>query len=108
MRIGFIGLGRMGGNMVRRLVRDGHEIVVYNRTPEKTKEFAAEGATPSFSIEEISKPLASYGLEGSTVRSPHTCVNIASGLWLWVCPPEIPPPVGILTTSGQVNWPFER
>ena len=36
MRIGFIGLGRMGANMVRRLVRDGHEIVVYNRTPEKT------------------------------------------------------------------------
>ena len=36
MRIGFIGLGRMGANMVRRLVRDGHEIVVFNRTPEKT------------------------------------------------------------------------
>ena len=53
MRIGFIGLGRMGANMVRRLVRDGHEIVVYNRTPEKTKEIAAEGATPSFSIAEL-------------------------------------------------------
>ena len=37
MRIGFIGLGRMGANMVRRLVRDGHEIVVYNRTPEKSE-----------------------------------------------------------------------
>ena len=36
MRIGFIGLGRMGGNMVRRLIRDGHEVVAYNRTPEKT------------------------------------------------------------------------
>ena len=43
MRIGFIGLGRMGANMVRRLVRDGHEIVVYNRTPEKTKEIAGRG-----------------------------------------------------------------
>ena len=64
MRIGFIGLGRMGGNMVRRLVRDGHEIVVYNRTPEKTREFAAEGATPSFSIEEmvdkLEKPRAAW------------------------------------------------
>src|SRR3954452_1560354 len=38
MRIGFVGLGRMGANMVRRLVRDGHEVVAYNRTPEKTKE----------------------------------------------------------------------
>ena len=53
MRIGFIGLGRMGANMVRRLVRDGHEIVVYNRTSEKTTEIAGEGATPSFSIAEL-------------------------------------------------------
>ncbi len=55
MRIGFIGLGRMGANMVRRLARDGHEIIVYNRTPEKTKEIAAEegGATASFSIAEL-------------------------------------------------------
>ena len=53
MRIGFIGLGRMGANMVRRLVRDGHEIVVYNRTPEKTTEIATEGATPSYSIAEL-------------------------------------------------------
>ena len=53
MRIGFIGLGRMGANMVRRLVRDGHEIVIYNRTPEKTSEIAAEGATASFSIAEL-------------------------------------------------------
>ena len=44
MQLGFIGLGRMGANMVRRLMRDGHEIVVYNRTPEKTKEIVGEGA----------------------------------------------------------------
>jgi 6-phosphogluconate dehydrogenase len=53
MRIGFIGLGRMGANMVRRLVRDGHEIVVFNRTPEKTTEIAGEGAIASFSIAEL-------------------------------------------------------
>ena len=53
MRIGFIGLGRMGANMVRRLIRDGHEIVVFNRTPEKTREIAGEGASPSFSIAEL-------------------------------------------------------
>ena len=55
MRIGFIGLGRMGANMVRRLVRDGHEIVAYNRTPEKTTEIAAEGAgvIPAYSIAEL-------------------------------------------------------
>ena len=53
MRIGFIGLGRMGANMVRRLLRDGHEIAVYNRTPEKTREIAGEGAIPTFSIAEL-------------------------------------------------------
>ena len=55
MRLGFIGLGRMGGNMVRRLVRDGHEIMVYNRTPEKSKEIEGEGegAKATLSIEEL-------------------------------------------------------
>jgi 6-phosphogluconate dehydrogenase len=42
MQLGFIGLGRMGGNMVRRLVRDGHQIVAYNRTIEKAVELADE------------------------------------------------------------------
>jgi 6-phosphogluconate dehydrogenase len=53
MRIGFIGLGRMGANMVRRLLRDGHEIVAYNRTPEKTQEIATEGAAAAYTIEEL-------------------------------------------------------
>ena len=53
MRIGFIGLGRMGGNMVRRLLRDGHEIVAYNRTAEKTREIAGEGAIAAFSLAEL-------------------------------------------------------
>ncbi|MBI2763311.1 MAG: decarboxylating 6-phosphogluconate dehydrogenase [Chloroflexi bacterium] len=58
MRIGFIGLGRMGANMVRRLLRDGHEIVAYNRSPEKTQEIASEGAEPSLSIAELVGKLA--------------------------------------------------
>jgi 6-phosphogluconate dehydrogenase len=53
MRIGFIGLGRMGANMVRRLLRNGHEVVAYNRTAEKTKEIAGEGAEAAFTIEEL-------------------------------------------------------
>ena len=57
MRIGFIGLGRMGANMVRRLLRDGHEIVAYNRSPEKTHEIAAEGAEPAFSVAELVEKL---------------------------------------------------
>ncbi len=53
MRIGFIGLGRMGANMVRRLLRDGHEVVAYNRTSEKTREIATEGAEAAFTIAEL-------------------------------------------------------
>ncbi len=60
MDIGFIGLGRMGANMVRRLTRDGHQIVIYNRTPEKTRELAGEekGATAVFSIADLVAGLA--------------------------------------------------
>ncbi|HXI46130.1 MAG TPA: decarboxylating 6-phosphogluconate dehydrogenase [Candidatus Acidoferrales bacterium] len=58
MRIGFIGLGRMGSNMVRRLLKDGHEVVAYNRTPEKTKDIAGEGAEAAFTIAELVEKLA--------------------------------------------------
>jgi 6-phosphogluconate dehydrogenase len=57
MRIGFIGLGRMGANMVRRLLRDQHQIVAYNRTSEKTREIEGEGAEGSYSIAELVEKL---------------------------------------------------
>jgi 6-phosphogluconate dehydrogenase len=53
MRIGFVGLGRMGANMVRRLLQEGHEIVAYNRTTEKTREIEGEGAIGAYSIAEL-------------------------------------------------------
>lgn len=53
MKIGFIGLGKMGYNMVLRLLNDKHEVVVYNRDENKTKDIAAKGAIPSFSLEEL-------------------------------------------------------
>lgn len=53
MKIGFIGLGKMGAFMVERLLNHGHTIVAYNRSPGKTKEIEAKGAVASFSIEEL-------------------------------------------------------
>lgn len=44
MRLAMVGLGKMGMNMARRLLRGGHEVVAYNRTPAKTEELAQEGA----------------------------------------------------------------
>src|SRR4030095_16377807 len=45
MQLGMIGLGRMGGNMVRRLLRDGHKVSVFNRSADVVKPFADAGAT---------------------------------------------------------------
>ena len=53
MKLGFIGLGRMGFNMVQRLLRHNLKVVVYNRSPDKTKLIAKKGAIPSFSVEEL-------------------------------------------------------
>jgi 6-phosphogluconate dehydrogenase len=58
MQIGFIGLGRMGANMVRRLLHHGQECVVYNRSPEKVKQLATEGATGVYSLDELVQKLA--------------------------------------------------
>ncbi len=53
MKIGFIGLGKMGFNMVQRLLNNGHEVVVWNRENEPIEELAKKGAHPSQSIEDL-------------------------------------------------------
>ncbi len=62
MQLGMIGLGRMGANMVRRLQRNGHSCVVYDRSPKAVAELAADGSQGSASLAEfvqkLSKPRA--------------------------------------------------
>jgi 6-phosphogluconate dehydrogenase len=53
MQLGMIGLGRMGANMVRRLMRAGHECVVYDRSVETVRALAGEGATGAASLDEF-------------------------------------------------------
>ncbi|MBI2451717.1 NADP-dependent phosphogluconate dehydrogenase [Candidatus Pacearchaeota archaeon] len=53
MKIGFIGLGRMGFNMVERLLKHKHEVVVWNRSSDKTNEIAKKGAIPSYDLDEF-------------------------------------------------------
>jgi 6-phosphogluconate dehydrogenase len=53
MQIGMIGLGRMGMNMVRRLLKGRHKIVAYNRTPDRVREIVKEGADGAYSLEEL-------------------------------------------------------
>lgn len=59
MKLGFIGLGRMGLNMVFNLVDSKHQVVAYNRSPEPTKEVAAYRAIPAYSLKELTDKLPS-------------------------------------------------
>ncbi|MEO5589089.1 MAG: phosphogluconate dehydrogenase (NAD(+)-dependent, decarboxylating) [Gemmatimonadaceae bacterium] len=53
MKIGMIGLGKMGGNMTERLMRNGHEVVVFDRDPEAVERYAALGAAGSSGASDI-------------------------------------------------------
>jgi len=53
MQLGMIGLGRMGSNLVRRLIRNGHECVVYDRNTDFVRALGGEGATGAASLEEF-------------------------------------------------------
>jgi 6-phosphogluconate dehydrogenase len=57
MQLGMIGLGRMGGNMVRRLIKGGHECVVFDRSQKAVEELAQEKAVGSASLEEFVKKM---------------------------------------------------
>lgn len=50
MQLGFIGLGKMGGNMVQRLLQGGHEVVVFDRNAEAVSGLANKGAVPAPSV----------------------------------------------------------
>jgi len=57
MEVAMVGLGRMGGNMARRLLRGGHRVVVWNRTYAKAEELGAEGAEPVKDLAAVVKEL---------------------------------------------------
>jgi 6-phosphogluconate dehydrogenase len=64
MQLGMIGLGRMGANLSRRLMRDGHEVVVYDVSADAVKQLEGEGATGAATLEELvaklKKPRAAW------------------------------------------------
>src|SRR5207302_10164464 len=57
MRLGMVGLGRMGANMTRRLMRGGHELVVSDLSPDNVKRIAGEGAIASSSLDDFAPKL---------------------------------------------------
>ena len=98
MQLGMIGLGRMGGNIVRRLMRDGHEAIVYDRNLAASQALREEGAVAAADLADMVKRL---------VR-PRT---------VWVMLPSGPVTEGAITTltgllepgdviidGGNTNW----
>ncbi len=57
MKIGILGLGRMGYNLTLNLMDNGHEVVVYNRSKEKVEDIEKNGAIGSYSLKEFSEKL---------------------------------------------------
>lgn len=58
MELGMVGLGRMGGNMVRRLLRGGHRCAVFNRSPKPVEELVKESAIAASDLVDLVKKLA--------------------------------------------------
>ena len=82
MQLGMIGLGRMGADLVRRLMRDGHRCVAYDVTPTAVEELAGEGATGATSLAEFVDELRGPVRCGSW--SPRASSSPPSTSW-WGC-----------------------
>jgi 6-phosphogluconate dehydrogenase len=84
MQLGMIGLGRMGANLVRRLMRDGHECVVYDVNPEATAALAGEGATGADSLDDfvakLTKPRAAWVMVPAGEITENTVTELAGKL----------------------------
>ncbi|HTJ65263.1 MAG TPA: decarboxylating 6-phosphogluconate dehydrogenase [Alphaproteobacteria bacterium] len=81
MQIGIIGLGRMGGNISRRLMRAGHECVVFDQQPAPIEALAADGAKPSSGLADLvaklSKPRAVWVMLPAGEITEHTILELA-------------------------------
>ncbi len=81
MQLGMIGLGRMGANMVRRLMKAGHQCVVFDQSPEAVKTLVAEGATGATSLTDLvghlTKPRAAWVMVPAGASTESTVKELA-------------------------------
>ena len=87
MQLGMIGLGRMGANMVRRLLKGGHQCVVFDRSPKAVEDLVAEKATGAADLRDLVKKLRQAagdladgpGGSGGPRPSPISCRYLEAG-----------------------------
>jgi 6-phosphogluconate dehydrogenase len=81
MQIGMVGLGRMGSNLVRRLIRDGHECVVFDVSPDAVRALEGDGATGSSSLDDfvrkLSRPRVAWTMLPAGEISEHSLHDLA-------------------------------
>jgi 6-phosphogluconate dehydrogenase len=84
MQLGMVGLGRMGGNIVRRLLRGGHACVVFDRDPAAVKQLGDEGATGSRSLDDLiaklTKPRAVWVMVPAGEPTEQAVAQLGDGL----------------------------
>ena len=84
MKLGMVGLGKMGANMVRRLMRNGHDCVVFDLEREIVEKMAKEGATGSDSLDDLvsklDKPRAVWVMVPAGEATEKTVLSIAESL----------------------------
>lgn len=98
MDIGFIGLGRMGGNMVTRLLRGGHRVVAYDRSADAVQAAAGEGAEAAASLTELAQKLAKPRAFWIMVPAGAPVDQTISDLMAVASPGDI------LIDGGNSNW----
>jgi len=102
MKIGFIGLGRMGGNMVERLLKDGHEIAAYNLTTPEIDEAVSKGAEGAYSVEEMVSKLPDRKIVWLMVPAG---TPVDSNLEILA---KLMKPGDIIIDGGNSNWKFSQ
>ena len=86
MELGMIGLGRMGTNMVRRLLRAGHRCVVYDLNPDAVEALVKEGAVGSTSLEDLARKL-----------------KVPRAIWMMVPAAVVDPPLKSLSPLLEID-----
>jgi 6-phosphogluconate dehydrogenase len=89
MQIAMVGLGRMGANMARRLMRGGHDCVVYSRNPEDVAQLVAEGATGAASLGELAERLTPPRIAWVMVPAGDTAEQVVMELASHFAPDDI-------------------